>query len=130
MMQRLPDEPGLLFLQIAQFTPGELQFVDGVSSGNFQYVNRIGGTMFGGDSKHIKLWSEKYYQVFRRYLRQNRFAGKDQSVMATSCIELDICLLLRLISYNDNWFYLQDYYMNHTWRVPSRLNVSKPIVNT
>ena len=127
MMQKLPEEPGLLLLQIAPFTPAELQFVDGISSASFQYVNRIGGGMFGGDSKHIKQWSEKFYQVFYRYLTQNRFVGKDQSVMATTCIELDICLLL---DYNGDWFYLQDYYMNHTSGVPTRLNFSKPIVHT
>jgi len=131
LMQKLPKDPGILLLQVGEFTQEDLKFVNGISQADFFQENRIGGGMIGGDIKHIHKWNNLYYKTLRRYFDMNKFGGKDQSIMATTCLESDICLLLDgspffyWIYNQPRWFRLQEYYMGRLDDEPTRLNISK-----
>ena len=49
----------------------------------------------------------RYYSTLERYRNRGLFLGKDQNLMATICVETDMCLLVQ--SDIDHWFKLQDY---------------------
>jgi len=133
MMNKFPLEPGILLLRVGEFESSELQ-LDGRSGENqadFTKVNRIGGGTIGGDTASIDRWNQVFYAVLHRYMRSGRFAGKDQSVMATACLESDICLLLDgspFLSFTQpRWFLLQDYFQGRLYnQEPVRLNITKP----
>ena len=44
-----------------------------------------------------------FYRILRRYVDTGRFVGKDQNVMATTCLETNLCLLV----VSGDWFRLQ-----------------------
>jgi hypothetical protein len=72
--------------------------------------------MFGGRKETVLAWAKAFYAVFLRYSRKNfhhlikmcflnvlifyrykkqgRFLGKDQNVMATTCLETQLCLII------------------------------------
>jgi hypothetical protein len=43
---------------------------------------------------NLKLLLINEYCVDFRYKKEGRFLGKDQSIMATSCIESNLCLMI------------------------------------
>ena len=55
--------------------------------------SRLGGGTIGGTKSSIEKWHKKYYENFRLGLDAGKFVGKDQDVMATTCLETDLCLL-------------------------------------
>ena len=57
---------------------------------------RLGGGTIGGTKKSLKAWHKKYYENFRLGLDAGKFVGKDQDVMAATCLETDMCLIGRL----------------------------------
>eukprot|EP00953_Heterococcus_sp_UTEX-ZZ885_P005193 3277-Heterococcus_DN1.PRE.1 len=80
----------------------------------------IGGGFFGGDHKAIIQWNRHYYAAVDRYVDEGWFAGKDQMVFTTVCIERKgLCqmfdsrgqwfagqqLLSGLVSLNDNYYF-------------------------
>ena len=129
MVNRTPDESGVLLLNIERFTEEEKQLQEGRSLTNFQYKNRIGGTTIGVDKISLEAWHKAYYETFARYIAEKSFAGKDQNIMATTCLETDLCLLV----YSDpgQWFKLQDWL---TGNLPDdnykRLNITETTFKT
>jgi len=130
LMQNLPEEAGILLLQVGEFEDSELVLKDGLSHSDFFQKNRIGGGMIGGSAESVRIWADLFYKTIKRYFSLNRFGGKDQSVMATTCLESDVCLLLdgspaHPWFYNEpRWFRLQNYYLGDLSQQPSRMNLS------
>ena len=50
--------------------------------------------MPGCDRKSLRLWHSAFYRTVSRYRAAGRFLGKDQNLLATTCLETDLCLLL------------------------------------
>ena len=107
MVNRIPEESGVLLLNIQRFTEDEKQLQDGRSVTNFQSKVRIGGGTIGCDRISLEAWHKAYYETFERHIAEKLFAGKDQNIMATTCLETGLCLLV----YSDGgqWFKLQDW---------------------
>ena len=74
---------------------------------NFQSKVRIGGGTIGCDKISLEAWHQAYYETFERYIDEKWFAGKDQNIMATTCLETGLCLLVS--SNQGQWFKLQDW---------------------
>jgi len=103
LLNVVPPEPGILLLAMQPFTEEELKA--GVDA-DFRRVNRIGGGTIGADRASLEAWHTSYYSMMESLLRDGRFVGKDQSVMAATCLSNpDLCLLVKS---NGNWFYLQE----------------------
>lgn len=133
MMNNFPFQRGILLLQINDFTEEELKTVNNISQVDFSRVNRIGGGMIGGDAEAIKRWTLLFYETLQKYLSSGRFGGKDQSVMATTCIQTNVCLLVKaphltnnfgISSTEKDWFYLQQFYRGDVLELPQRLNIN------
>lgn len=133
IMNNFPFQRGILLLQINDFTEEELKTVNNISQVDFSRVNRIGGGMIGGDAEAIKRWTLLFYQTLQKYLSSGRFGGKDQSVMATTCIQTNMCLLVKaphltnnlgISSTEKDWFYLQQFYRGDVLELPQRLNIN------
>ena len=101
-------ESGVLLLSVEKFTEEERQLKGGEATADFTHVNRIGGGTIGCARESCHLWHQAYYNVMRRFLTQTKFVGKDQSVMATVCVETGMCLLVQ--SDIDHWFKLQEWF--------------------
>lgn len=69
------------------------------------YSHTISGTMFGGHFDIIDEWHKKYYSTLENFFKNNRFAGKDQSVMANIVIQYPNLVHLFQPTYGDPWFY-------------------------
>jgi len=120
-VEMLPRDKIVLLL-VEAFTAEELEMPpDDESLGvDFYYMNRLGGGIIGGYAAAIKAWHTQYYAMLTRYIHAQRFAGKDQSIMASVCLQnTRLCNLVqpplhwRLLSKTQTqenpWFYLQDY---------------------
>ena len=107
MVNRTPEESGVLLLNIQRFAEDEKQLQDGKSVTNFQSKVRIGGGTIGCDKISLEAWHQAYYETFERYIDEKWFAGKDQNIMATTCLETGLCLLVN--SEGGQWFKLQDW---------------------
>ena len=59
------------------------------------------------DIEALEAWHRVYYSIIDKYRQSGRFLGKDQNVMATACIESEMCLLVQ--GDEESWFKLQDY---------------------
>ena len=67
LINRIPEESGVLLLNVDRFTPSELQLVDGRSLADFSRVNRIGAGTMGGDLSSVLAWHRAYYDTFQSY---------------------------------------------------------------
>ena len=94
LLSRLPEEKGVLLLNVNRFTPSELLLENGKSLVDFSRVNRVGGGTIGCDRLSLEAWHRAYYETFRSYRNTQRFVGNDESLMATTCLETDLCLLV------------------------------------
>jgi len=76
-------------------------------------INHISASIFGGNKKALLEWHEKYFNLLEYFISQNRFIGKDQSIM--NCLYLLNQNLGQLIKhhspfhYSELFFYLQRY---------------------
>ena len=107
MVNRTPQLSGILLLNVERFTEEEKILVNGKSEKDFSKSIKLGGGTIGCDRTSLDAWHQAYYSTMRSYLKRNLFAGKDQNMMATCCLETDLCLLLD--SDVNNWFKLQDW---------------------
>ena len=107
LINRVPEDSGILLLSVGRFTEEEKQLQNGKSEADFSKTVRLGGGTIGCDRSSLEAWNKAYYNTMRSYLKRNLFAGKDQNMMATCCLETDLCLLLN--SDLNNWFKLQDW---------------------
>ena len=96
---------------MGRFTEEERKLEDGKSLADFSRSVRLGGGTIGCDRVSLEAWHAAYYNTMNSYLDRNLFLGKDQNMMATTCLETDLCLL---INANDgNWFKLQDWFIGN-----------------
>jgi hypothetical protein len=132
LMNNFPFQKGIVLLEIFPFTDEELELKNGTCRADFSKVNRIGGGMIGGEVEEIQKWFTKYYNTMERYLKEGRFLGKDQSVMATSCIESNLCLMVSAQTILDSlwrpttardWFYLHKFFRGDVQELPKRQNI-------
>jgi len=132
LMNNFPFQKGILLLEIYPFTDEELVLQNGTSNADFSKVNRIGGGMIGGEKQEIQKWFTQYYTTMERYLSEGKFVGKDQSVMATSCLETNLCLmvpaqsipdLLGRVTSDKDWFFLQKFFRGDVKILPKRQNI-------
>lgn len=107
--QRVTEK--VLLLQIEPFKPHEKMINPDKIKNNFYNVNRIGGGIFGGAKDYCLKWCTKYYEILDKFFKNDQFAGKDQSIMATVAILNPD--LVRIVSPNgakyDPWFYLEEW---------------------
>ena len=126
MVNRTPEESGVLLLNIERFTEEEKHLQKGRSLTNFQSKVRIGGGTIGCDKISLEAWHRAYYKTFERSIAEQKFAGKDQNIMATTCLETDLCLFV----YSDlaNWFRLQNWLIGDLQNENvERLNITKTL---
>ena len=94
-----------------RFTEDEKRLDHGKSLADFSKTVRLGGGTIGCDRTSLEAWYKAYYATMRSYLERDLFAGKDQNMMATTCLETDLCLLIN--ANDDNWFKLQDWFIGN-----------------
>ena len=99
----------MYFLNICPFEKEDFAILPNGLTGEFKYLNRIGGTMFIGHKDIFEKYIELYYNCMIAYMNQDYFAGKDQSIMATMCVLYpEIFHLVTPVDGEGNpWFYLQ-----------------------
>jgi len=108
----------ILLLQINPFKEEEMVIDRKNIKNNFNYVDRIGGGIFGGHRDYCLKWHEEYYKILDEFIKKGQFAGKDQSIMATVAIlNKD---LVQIISPNgakyDKWFYLEEWLCRNIYK--------------
>ena len=67
----------------------------------------MGGGTIGASLPALEAWHSAFYAVLRRELGRGKFVGKDQNVMAATCLEPRLCLLVGAAT--GDWFMLQDW---------------------
>jgi len=96
-------------LNIDEFNNNELNVITPTEC--FRFKNRIGGTVILGTYNILNIWIDKFYDMLNRFMLNDLFAGKDQSIMA--CVYLENKDLIELIkptkSPFNEWFYLLYY---------------------
>ena len=70
----------------------------------------------------MAIWHAAFYKTIQTYLEEGRFMGKDQNMMATTCLESDMCLL---VPGGDpiQWFRMQPWLRGEVDENYTRLNV-------
>ena len=106
-------------LNVFPFTEEELDMKDEHDLFKFKEVNRIGGGIIGGSKEICLEWHRLFYEMMDKYFDENKFAGKDQSIMASAYIQLfnqdnKKCneffnLVTPKNPFTNPWFYLQEY---------------------
>jgi glycosyltransferase involved in cell wall biosynthesis len=108
--RRLPRDR-VLFLEVEPFTAAERRGVAKIDE-RFRFVNRIGGTMFGGGKELLLRFANLYFNLLTEAKREGVFAGKDQSMYAFAILREPSLFWTvptdRGCSY-DAWFYLHHY---------------------
>ena len=92
-------------LNLIPFSPEEKKLIDGRSRARFTQLVRIGGGTFGGSKNALEKWHKAYYDNIKYMMRKGLFFGKDQDVMAKTCLETNFCLLVK--TSDMDWFLLQ-----------------------
>ncbi len=77
--------------------------------GNFRYVNRIVGGLWGGSVAACLRWRSAFEAQLIRYIAAGRFVGKDQSVMLSAYLEdTSLAHIVRpTTKQGDHWFFLE-----------------------
>lgn len=71
-------------------------------------MNLLDDCLIGSDPDSLAAWHSAYYAMVERYLMDGRFLGKEQSVMASTCLQSPgLCLLVR--GDGSHWFALQEW---------------------
>jgi hypothetical protein len=109
------DESKMYLLNIQhQFNENDFNF-KGLATERYRYINAIGGGVIFGHKKVFMKWIDKYYEMLDEFVKNDLFAGKDQSLMA--CIYVKNRDMINLVwpqpcPFNgpyDEWFYLVYY---------------------
>ena len=100
-------------LNIEDFTPEDLMETNATE--RFRKCNRIGGGVIFGHKKVLTQWTKIFYDMMGTFMKNDLFAGKDQSIMA--CVYLKyreelIELVKPSESPIDPWFYMLYYLGN------------------
>ena len=87
LVHRIPEDKGVLLLSAVPFTEEEKTLTNGKSTADFSPVARLGGGTIGCDKESLDIWHTAFYKAIQNYLEEGRFMGKDQNMMATTCLE-------------------------------------------
>lgn len=98
-----------------QFNEDDFNFKE-LATERYRHLNAIGGGVIYGHIDVFLLWIEKYYEMLEEFVRQDLFAGKDQSLMA--CVYVKNRDIIQLIvpqqcvfnGPSEDWFYLVCYF--------------------
>ena len=93
------------------FNESDYKFEE-LATEKYRYINAIGGGVIFGHKNVFLKWVDKYYDMLDEFVKDDLFAGKDQSVMA--CVYVKNRDMINLISpqlcpfnsIGDEWFYL------------------------
>lgn len=80
---------------------------------NFDLSKTVGGGIFLGHKTSFMEWIREYYIVLEEYMRRDMFAGKDQNIMADTCLKnKNLVELIKPMPtpVNNDWFYLLYYF--------------------
>lgn len=96
-------------LVVEEFTGDDLKLND-ESRSEIQFNNpkwRLAGGIWGGTAGAVLAWHKEYYSTLDRYMEQERFAGNDQAIMATTCMENPslCCMVSSPKDYWNSWFW-------------------------
>lgn len=110
------DKSKMYMLNIQyRFTENDFKFEE-LATERYRYSNAIGaGVVYGHKDVFLK-WIEKYYEMLDEFVKNDMFAGKEQSLMA--CVYVKNRDMINLIIpqdcvFNDaheDWFYLVYYF--------------------
>lgn len=82
------ENDGIFMVNLNNFSPKQIRLnFDGVSEYDFSREDHIAGAIFGGQKNSMVKWKTAYLKTFDNYATFGRFAGKDQSVYASLCLE-------------------------------------------
>lgn len=79
----------------------------------YRYLNCIGGGVIAGHKNSLKIMIYEYYLMLDKFMENNYFAGKDQSIYANLCLKnKDLFELIKPEEspFNNKWFYLVYYF--------------------
>jgi hypothetical protein len=94
--------PAILMNSVESLTKEDIQ------SNNFQHKDRIVGGLWGGTAEACKRWKKAYQSMLEQYFSQNKFAGKDQSVMISTYIaDPSLAVVVKPTVPGDKWFFQQ-----------------------
>lgn len=102
-IQHLPQDK-IALCSVEQLHTKDWEICGGIP-GNFQYKDRIVGGLWGGGRAGCERWLEAYENMLKIYFENDRFAGKDQSVMLSAYLnDTSFATVYRPPS-NYDWFY-------------------------
>lgn len=100
----------LTLLNIEPFQSGDFRLGSTGLPPSFERVCRIGGTIMVGHRDAWCRWTPAYRAMLDRFVEGQRFAGKDQNVMATLCVLRPDLIALVAPTFRredgDPWFHL------------------------
>ena len=102
----------VVHLMVQPFTVDDLKARDDSGAKIFSSLEvRLGGGNFGGDESAVLEWKRVFYEQLERYIAQQMFAGKDQPIASTACLQKPgLCHLIHPKNYGGNvWFSLQSF---------------------
>jgi hypothetical protein len=106
-MKKIPTNKVLL-CKVFNFTEEELQCNTLEHLPDFRFINRLGGTIFGGAIEPLLIWHDKYYEMVEYFISVNKLIIKDQTIMnSVFLLNRNLCFLQN--TQCGHWFYLQDY---------------------
>jgi hypothetical protein len=96
-----------------KFNENDFKFIE-MASERYRHISSCigGGVIFGHKIVCVK-WVNKYYEMLDEFVKNDYFAGKDQSLMACVYVKnVDMIELIKPIPtpFNDDWFYLVYYF--------------------
>ncbi len=99
---------GILMCSVAPLHPNDWKRKNGIL-GDFLYMNRIVGGLWGGSAAACLRWRSAYEAQLAQYFAANQFAGKDQSVMLSAYLEDPTlaCIIKPTTTEGDHWFFLE-----------------------
>ena len=68
---------------------------------------RLAGGAWGGHAESLHAWHHHYYTTLDKYMEEQRFAGNDQAIMATTCMNTPslCCMVNPPKDYWNSWFW-------------------------
>jgi len=102
----------VMFLSLNAYAPDELELDEKGRSRPFHSSRvTLGGGNFGGDSCAVRILKDLYVRKLFEYVANDLFAGKEQQIFPSVCVEnKKLCFLIpasEVEDINDVWFALQ-----------------------
>ena len=120
---RFPADDRIVMSAVHALEAGDTKKHEDGIVGDFRYVDRIVGGLWGGTAQACKQWLQAYTTQLEAYFRAGRFAGKDQSVMLSAYLaDRSLAYILQPTlspTVADPWFFLLHFMSD--WSVPFAL---------